>query len=375
MSNFVETFKAGKEGKNVGLPMGIAALDKATNGIQKVYSYGLAASPKTGKTMLADYSFLLSPYLYCLEHKKLDNVEWIYLSGEIDRVSKEFRFAAFFMYYDYKIASIKHKDVTYPMSQDYLMGKLMHYFPNKKDFEYVPLQADHEEKLKEIYLKRIVPIFGHYNSNGIKEGTGKIIDFIEELENPTGIRNYLMRYAENNGTFNREPYFITEEGKKVQKFRIVSYTPKNPDKFVIIIVDHVRKLRHERGFNKKDNIDKWLEYTTWFRNICGWTFVNICHANRNVANIDRLRYAGEFIFPTADDVKDTGNLAEESTMLITMFNPNDEKYNLTKHFGVELANYPNYRSIHIAESRYTSCPLHIQTNMIGGINVFTPLNF
>ena len=85
-------------------------------------------------------------------------------------------------------------------------------------------------------------------------------------------------------------------------------------------------------------------------------------------------YAGEFIFPTADDCKDSGNPAEECTIFMTLFNPNDEKYNLKKHFGVELAGYPNYRSLHITESRETECPVHIQTTMFGNINMFTPLN-
>lgn len=58
-----------------------------------------------------------------------------------------------------------------------------------------------------------------------------------------------------------------------------------------------------------------------------------------------------------------------------MFNPQDEKYNLERHFGVDLHPYPNYRSIHVVESRYTDCPQHIQTNMYGGINLFTPLKY
>ena len=53
----------------------------------------------------------------------------------------------------------------------------------------------------------------------------------------------------------------------------------------------------------------------------------------------------------------------------------DEKYKLERHFGVDLASQPNYRSIHVVESRYTDCPQHIQTNMYGGINLFTPLNY
>ena len=97
------------------------------------------------------------------------------------------------------------------------------------------------------------------------------------------------------------------------------------------------------------------------------------HSNRGVTNVDRLKMHGDKIFPTADDVKDTGNLAEESTILMTLFNPSDEKYNLTNHFGVELADYPNYRSLHITESRNTDSPVHIQLNVFGNVNYFEPL--
>jgi hypothetical protein len=41
--------------------------------------------------------------------------------------------------------------------------------------------------------------------------------------------------------------------------------------------------------------------------------------------------------------------------------------------GVELVQYPKYRSLHITESRYTECPIHIQLNMYGNINYFAPL--
>jgi hypothetical protein len=83
---------------------------------------------------------------------------------------------------------------------------------------------------------------------------------------------------------------------------------------------------------------------------------------------------GDSIFPTADDVKDTGNLAEESHILLTMFNPNDEKYNLSSHFGVDIASkkYPNYRSLHVADARWVECPQHMKLNMFGNINYFEP---
>ena len=79
------------------------------------------------------------------------------------------------------------------------------------------------------------------------------------------------------------------------------------------------------------------------------------------------------IYPTGEDFKDTGNLSEEADYILTLFNPRDEKFNLEKHFDIELVNYPNYRSIHLVESRDTECPQHLPMQMYGNINLFKPI--
>lgn len=376
MSNFTETFKQGKLGRNMGLPTGIPPLDIAINGIQKKTSIGLAAAQKVGKTTLADFAFVLSPYLHMEKIGELDNINWIYYSFEIDRVSKEFKYASYFMYHDFGVAGYSYKDMPFiPLDMEYLMGKKL--YKNKNNtIEQIPISKEHEEMLREVYLKRIVPLFGEYDIHGRKIRNGKI-DFIEEIENPTGIYKYIWNYAAKNGTFLAEDYQTTDDvGKLVNRKRIYGYTEKNPELYTVIVTDHIRKPKLERGFNMKQNIDKLLEYHTILRNLCKFTFVDISHMNRGIANVERLKFFGENIFPTADDVKDSGNLAEESTILLTMFNPNDEKYNLNKHMGVDLTNpmNSNYRSIHLVDSRYTECPQHIQARMIGGINLFTSLN-
>lgn len=372
MSNFIEAFKAGKLGKNIGLPTGITALDVATRGTQKKTSIGLTAAQKVGKTTMADFCYLISPYLYMLKIGKLDNINWIYYSYEIDRVSKEFKIASFFMAHDFDVYTFTYKDSIYAMCQDYLEGKMLHRV-DEDTTECIIISAEHEEMLKDIYKNRIVPMFGEFDSTGKKIRNGKI-DFIEEVDNPTGMYKYLNKYADRNGTFLFDTYETSDDnGNTIKKKKKTGYTENNPELYTIVIVDHIRKVGDERGFTMKQKIDKWLEYSTILRNLCRFTFINICHSGRQLSNIDRLKYAGEFIYPTSDDVKDTGNLGEESTMLITMFNPNDEKYNLLKHFGVEVKNYPNYRSIHIADARYVECPQHIQTRMVAGINMFLPL--
>jgi hypothetical protein len=158
-----------------------------------------------------------------------------------------------------------------------------------------------------------------------------------------------------------------------------SWQPNNPNKYTIIITDHLRKLKDERNFQKKQTVDKMVEYQVEFRNWCGWTFVDIIHLNRGMGDVQRLKYNKEYIYPTGDDIKETGNLSEEADYIFTMMNPNDEKYGLLKHFGLQIKTtsneeiYPGYISIHLVESRDTECPVHFRAIMKGNINTFVPL--
>lgn len=371
--NFATVFQKGKEGLSKGLRTGLPKLDKAINLLQKKMTIGVAAAPKCGKTTLVDFCFVIMPFLQLLAEGRLDKIEWIYFSFEIDRISKEFKFAAFFMAHDYGIWNFFYKGELQGMDSQYLMGKKVYRWVDEKGVEQeelIPVSPEHEEMLKKIYVDRIQTLFGTYDEHGVQVGKG-LITFIGEADNPTGMNKFLLAYAKNNGTFLEQPYTVMDDnGKLAQRKRVYGYTEKDPDKFTVIVTDHIRKLKRERGFTMKENIDKWLEYSTYLRNMCQFTFIHVVHSGRQLANMERLRYAGETIFPTSDDTKDSGNVAEECTILMTLFNPNDEKYNLKKHFNVNLADYPFYRSLHITESRDTDCPQHIQLNMFGGVNYF-----
>lgn len=368
--NFAEAFKKGQSGKNLGLPTGIIPLDKAIDGIQRKAIYAVAAAPKVGKTTFVDYVFVLQPFLYILKHlsenpNSMKRLNIIYYSFEIDRIKKEFKLACYFLFADFGINSFTHNGKRYTISPRYLLGKLM-----DENNEVIPVSEEHSKALKQVYLTRIIPLFGEYNDKGIRIKKG-MIDFISDRDNPTGLRNHLLHYAEQNGEFKKEKYQTKDEkGKTVPKERIVGYKPHNPELFTIIITDHVRKLKRERGFSLKENIDKWVEYQVELRNWCEFTFVDIIHLNRALANIDRIKFQKDQLYPTGEDIKDTGNLSEEADFVLTLFNPSDEKYNLEKHFGYELKNYPNYRSVHLVESRDTDAPQHLPMQMFGNINLF-----
>lgn len=377
MGNFITEFEKGQKGSNKGLYMGdgLQNISKAINGIQRAMTYGIAAGPKVGKSTFVDYGFIIEPYLYAIEHKI--SVNWIYFSFEMDRVAKEFDFITYFIFKEYNISIINlpigitvNGETEIPLSSSYLRGRIV-----DDNDQVVKVESDLIDIIKDLYKKRIVPMFGKYDKQGklIKPG---VITFIDKKENPTGLRNFLIEFAQKRGEFTYE-HFVDKKGEQNRK--LISYLPKNPDEYVYIVTDTIRKLRRERDFNMKETIDKWLEYSTEIRNLCKYSFVHIVHLNRSIADINRLKFMGDLIFPTPDDIKDTGNLSEECNYLFTLFNPNDSKYNLDKHFGLKIrddfqnAIYPNYRSAHLVESREVVCPQHFRYEMYGNIKNFKQL--
>lgn len=250
--NFIEEFKKGQQGKNKGLYLGngLQHLHNSINGVQKAMIYAVGAGPKVGKSTMVDYGFVIEPYLDALKNNV--PVEFLYFSYEIDRVSKEFDFVAHFLWRDFGIeevplvAGTKDGLREVPISATYLRGRM-------QDDEGSPIfvHPDLIEPIKEIYATRIVPLFGEYALDGtlITEG---VIKFYSHRENPTGLRNHILDYAKENGEIQ---YLISKdkEGKEIKQIR--GYEPHNPDKYVIIVTDHLRKLKTERGFQMKQTVE------------------------------------------------------------------------------------------------------------------------
>lgn len=367
--NFIEEYEKGQKGGNKGLPMGdgLMNVSKAINGVQRARIYGVAAAPKAGKSTFTDYAFVIQPYLYAIEHGI--PIEWIYFSFELDRISKEFDIATYFLFHDFGITTItlpegvtkEGKSIVH-LSPDYLRGRLQ----DDKE-QIITVSPAVFEALKVVYKTRIIPLFGEYTAEGKQISKGYII-FIEEKDNPTGLYKYLKRHAEKDG------HFITT--KYGDSTRITGYKAYKPDKYTIVITDHLRKLIPERGWQMKQTVDKYIEYTVELRNWCGFTFAHIIHLNRGLTETGRMKEFGDMLFPTSDDIKDTGNLAEDADYVFTMFNPNDQRYNLKKHFGTVIADgegnpiFPNLRTVHLVESRHCEFPQHFATNMMGGIKNF-----
>lgn len=381
MSNLLTYFYQGQKGLNKGASFGkgLSNLDKALNGVQKGRYYTIAAPSKVGKSTFVNNAFVISPFIEALKNNSLDNIEWIYLSWEMDRISQEFDFATHFINYEYGIETVVLEEEyvitedgnrvwNIPFSSNYLRGRLQ-----DNNGKIIKVNNEIKEMLFSVYEKYIIPLFGKYDEKGNLVQKGKMRMLVDR-DNPTGVYNNLLKKAQTEGKFIETLLGVDEYGRDIK--RKTGYIPNNPDKLTIIICDHCRKALIEKGYTLKQNIDKLSEYFVICRNLFNYTFVNIVHTGRNLVSTDNLKFAKDELFPTAEDIKDSGNMSEDSDYVITLFNPNDDRYHLKTHFGLPIRDshnnvlYPNMRTIHLVESRHTECPLHFVTSMQGNLKKF-----
>jgi hypothetical protein len=374
MSNLAKTISDGLKGKNMGIPMdkAINHISRYVRGIKKKQLVVILGPAKSGKTTFCDFAYVLSLCKYYILNDLIAErlLSIVYYSFEIDRISKELEFSAHFIALEKPKANYVTlpSGVTYEgasrviISSDYLASELISdqdelILADVKVIKYLMLT---------IYPKYIIPIFGEYDDDGkrIKEG---IIDFIENRINPTGMYNDLRKKAEKEGKFIKEKY-INNEGET--KVKTVGYQPKDSSKLILVVTDHSRKFNTERGFSLKQTIDKALDYHVILRNLLGWTFIDIVHSNRNLADTERKKNP-EFLYPTPDDSKDSSNFEEDCDLFWTTFNPNDDKYQIKKHFGTTIKDnrgkvlYPLLRTLHLVSARKVQFPMHFRLFMNG----------
>lgn len=372
-----KAFEDGIKGVNKGLDTGIPKLNRAIHGVQRGVIIVIAGSAKAGKSSLCDSAFVINPYMQMIKDDNID-IEWFYWSLEMSKVDIRFKVIAHFFYRDYKISTITLPEGktyrgsrTFTISSSYLLGRL-----ESDDNEPIVVSEEHQVIFKEIVEKRINKMFGVYDYKGKKVKEGKITVIENDKDtNPTGIFHYLMNYAKENGKFIYEEYYTINNitGDREKRQRIAGYTPNNPNKYTIIIIDHMRALRSEKGYTMKQKMDKLSEYEIILRNLCGFTFVNIVHLNRSLTDSGSLRHNNEYLYPDAQHIKDSGNAAEDCDALLTMFDATEPIYNIKKHLGMDITDIYNYRSVHLVKSRNSETPAHIQLKAYFGISTFEEL--
>lgn len=292
----------GRQGLNEGIHMGYERLHKFIPGIQQSTYYLIGGELGTGKSAFVDEAFVYNPYDYILSGKCNQKFHILYFSLEIDKVRKIAKAIARRIFHKYKILI----DINYVLSK----GKNR---ISDEIYNFVLDQCEYFYKLEEF------------------------VTFYDKPENPTGIWKNVLDYSKNNGKWISNKINETE-------FVPAEYIPNDPNKYTILIVDHIGLMRNERGFTKKQNIDKLSEYAIILRNKCRFSPVLIQQLNRSMSSAERFNI--NRVEPQLSDFKETGNTQEDADLVLAVFNPS--RYDIKNFYGYNTALLKNRcRTLHI----------------------------
>lgn len=314
-SEFLKLVQKGKAGGNEGIYNCFDKFNDYLYNTQRGTYYAIGGMPGSGKSALVDDNFILSPYLHYKALGAPMKIKWFYFSMEISKMAKRAKWTANKLFADYGLSV----DSAFILSK----GK---------------------NRISEEVYQRVVAV------DQFMDELFDHIVFVQDPENPTGIYNKIMKYAEANGKMHTEPYRNPDGSSGIIR---TGYTPNDPDETVEVITDHVALMKKERGFDTKQNIDKFSEYMITARNLLNYIPIAVSQFNKGLSSVERLKLAhsGKMdLAPILEDFKDTGNLGQDCNVALGVFNP--VKYDLQEYADYDLTQMPSsFRSVHLMKNR------------------------
>lgn len=318
----------GMNGKNSGIPMGFVRLNNHIS-IRRAMYYLAGGYTGSGKTAFVDDAFVLNPidYLIRFEPEGID-MDIIYFSQER---RKNFKLAKW-------ICRRIFLSMGYVIPVDRMLGWVEK--KNRLTFDEHDLFLQHNDYINSILEK---------------------VDIVEGPQNPTGIKMYIDEYAKKNGILNME-----------DKYHPI-YTPYKENKIVLIITDTVQNTKGEKDFPKgKAAIDKSSSDKQRFRDVYGYSILDVSQFNRSIANPMRIKNGD--VEPQLEDFKETSETQENADIILTLFDPWRYKVPDPSGYNLDLLRddegRKKYRNLKIVKNTYGSDDIRIGLSFQPQIGLF-----
>src|SRR5690606_25302590 len=201
---------------------------------------------------------------------------------------------------------------------------------------------------------REIDLFNRYEDY-IESLMEKII-MIPGPQNPTGMKKFVEDvYAKKHGTLDTTNKYVPK------------YIPNNNNLITLIITDHIGLTKYETGLtSKKAVIDKSSEHKQRWRDLYGFSPIDVSQFNRDIANPIRLK-SGD-IEPMLEDFKDSSSTQENSDIVLSLFDVMryaNDKNGIEDPSGYDLGRLRDskgnkkYRNLKILKNSYGSDDVRI----------------
>ena len=177
---------------------------------------------------------------------------------------------------------------------------------------------------------------------------------IDKMCNCKVLYKETLTFAEKFGKFKES------DGRKY-------YIPNNPKQLLIGVIDHGLLLQPTEGRTVKEEIDLASSYMVTLKNKLNMSWFMLMQQNRDSTSMDRRK--ADLSEPGLNDIKSTGNVGQDSDVVIQLFYPFREKLSTYRGYKIlgenGLGRY--HRSIIISKQRYGVADQVINTNFFGSV--------
>lgn len=332
--SILEAIEGGIAGNNKGIPIPFTRLRKHLPNIQKSTYYLTGAGTKIGKTSFVDDIFLYGSLDFILNNPDTDiQLDIDYFSYEIDSKTKMIKGVCRAIWNDYGL--IVDTNTILSKGENRCTQEI---------YDITKNYAEYFERIEEYLTVHDMP------------------------DNPTGIRNYLLKKAEDRGQIIKKN--INKDPNGVPIMRFDKYIPNNPNLYWLVIIDHIALVPEERGFTTKQNIDKLSQYLVGLRNNFGITPVVIQQLTFDTDNDERHK-SGR-LTPTLRDFGDSKYTTRDANVIMALYSP--YRNGIQQFEGYDITKLGNsFRNCEILENRDGEPNINIGLNFIGPCGTFREL--
>ena len=311
----------GRDGKNIGLSIGLPKLELYMDGLLPGVSYLIAAQSGVGKSTFSLYSFVYKPLMDYMAGQEVDRDPY-FIMFNLEMTQEQIYAKLLSMYiYEHFGEQITFKEL-------FSRGK-----DTRLSDERYELVKQCDEFL-DILDKRLI--------------------FHETVLNSEKYKSCVIKDLQRFGTFNSDGEYI----------------PDNSDQLIVVMIDHMSLCRASSGRSKKEEMDLISSYSVQLRNRCNISPIHIMQFNRNANNPERLKQ--DMQEPDSSDFKDSAAMYEDSQVVIALHSPIKFKRSSYRGYNIkELAH--NFVACILLKSRFGTSDIAIGLAYYGDCSIFKEL--
>lgn len=331
------------EGKINCIPWGLPRFEEESPGIEQGKYYLITANSKIGKTQITDWLFLYNTIRQVMDNNLDIKLKIFYFSLEMSQEEKMLSAFANILFVKENII-VSPKDLKSTKSDKILSEKIINIIE-----KYQP------------YFDKIL----------------EVVEFIDNIKNPTGIYKFMRQYAKDNGTQHTKNITFVNNKTKEKTIKEVDdyYEPDNPDEYVMCIIDHISLINTEKKDGKQLTLFQSIvelssNYLIKLRNKYNYIPIVVQQQAAAQESTENLKY--NKLKPSLDGLGDCKLTARDANVILGLFSP--FRHEIPEYMGYNVKFFKdNIRFLEIIGGREggagTICPLYFN----GAVNYFKEL--